>query len=228
MDLISRKIRKYAPKGYVTLQKVRKITEEDMGANPKWVALQAGYESVENNPNSDWMHYLLQSLLNSIIYQERIFFVLSRDAFRKDILQKDCNWSKIPGFKNNKWTVFTDYLEDEGILKHYNKGTNNTKIYEVIDEEVLSYLEVDRNKQIEETEEYASNNSELEGDELGDELGDQEDRSKKVEVRESESKTISFEQLRCAKNRHQNKRSILLIWLKILNSRRVNTTISKR
>ena len=195
MSIISKKLKKYVPDGYVTLQKVYTIEQDDIEANKKWAFLREAYEEVENARNLDWMHWLLPSLFNAILYQEKIYFVFSRDIFRREVMKKDENWSegvKPPGFGDTKWPLFTQYLRDEGILELYNKGSNNTKIYKVINEELLSHLKIDEEKQLQEAIEYSKNPKKKGNDidtleleeaphELQHELQHQEERSKKKE-----------------------------------------------
>ena len=192
MGIISKKLKKYVPDGYVTLQKNYTIGQDDIEANPKWAYLKEAYSEVENARNVDWMHWLLPPLFNAILYQERIYFVLSRKTFRSEVRDADKNWTndyKGPGFSNTKWPLFTKYLQEEGILELYNKGSNNTDIYKVVNEELLSFLKIDEAKQLQESIEYAkkpNNNSDLDDDlsedRLEDRLEDQEERSKKKET----------------------------------------------
>lgn len=205
MDLIAKKLKKYAPTGYITLQKVRVITDDDQESSRKWLELKAGYETVENNPNADDIHYMLQTFLNMVLNQERVFFILSRDYFR-GAFKKDNNWTNSSvGFSNDKYSVFLNYIQEEGIVKFVHKGKNNARVYELIEPEVLAFLKPNIEKQREETINYANKYKGLEGDNTQDGLEDGlrdglEDRviSNKKEVIskiESKSEKMSFEQL---------------------------------
>lgn len=208
MGILSSKLKKYVPNGYHSLQRVRKITNEDLEANPKWSFLKGEYEAVEaNHPNNDWMHWLIPPLINSILYQERVYFVLSRDQFRNQVIKEDQNWTierGRTGFGNSKWSPFLEYLKEEGFIVHYNEGSNNTNIYKVVHPELLKYLKINENEQLQACLEYSENEDEKANDnerlalsqvrdELRDELRDQDISNKIEDI--SKPKLITLEKL---------------------------------
>jgi hypothetical protein len=114
-----------------------------------------------------------------VLTQERIYFIFGRDSFVK-IIRKDSNWSKPQTFANKKWAPFMEYLlgekDNHQYMELYKDGDNNTKIYKIVDEDLLSLLKVDEEKQLEEcliaakkndkkktSKECENNNLELDG-----------------------------------------------------------------
>jgi hypothetical protein len=164
MGILDKAVKEYVPDAYVLLQKVRKITNDDIEADPRWAFLKGEYEAVEaNHPNNDWMHWCLVSLLNSILYQNRIYFVTTRDTFRKFVMKPDQNWnieySKKTGrfgFGDTKWTPFLDYCYDNNIMeKVYEK--NNTSVYKVTHPELLKFLKPNEEGQYKESVDFVNN-----------------------------------------------------------------------
>lgn len=155
------KVKKQSKEHYYTLQHITIINEGNVKSNPKWARLKSQYEDIEKDPNYDWPAYAITTFCNAVLTQERIYFIFGRDSFTK-IIRKDTNWSKKQSFANEKWSPFMEYLlgekDNHQYMELYKDGDNNTKIYRIVDEDLLSLLKVDEEKQLEECLIAAKNN----------------------------------------------------------------------
>lgn len=220
MKLIKKKLKEYEPIDYIILKNVKTIREEDLKVNKKWLSLMEGYQDVEESGSKEKMHYMLMTLCNAILFQQRICFIITRNSF-KELYKDDKNWSDETiknitdkGFSNNTYSKFLNYIVDEGIAKLLNpedKGINGKSLaFELLEEELLSHLNINYEEQKKTTIKYAKNQEKANDNEnldtqdrledrSQDRLEDRERRKKKEERREIESpstsKKITFEQL---------------------------------
>lgn len=177
------KVKQKSKEHYYTLKYITEIGPKNVESNPKWAKLKDQYEEIESDPEYDWPAYAITTFCNSILTQERVYFILGRDSFAPTI-RKDTNWKNKIGFSNDKWNTFKDYLEGKkgghAYIELYKDGDNNTKIYKVIDKDLLNLLKVDEEKQLKEciiaaktNDEKKCKNNNLETDGLVDGLADE-------------------------------------------------------
>jgi hypothetical protein len=179
------KVKKQSKEHYYTLQHFTSISPKLIESNPKWAELKNQYLEIEGDKNYDWTARPITSFCNAVLTQERIYFIMGRDSFLKRVVRIDDNWSKNEGMANGKWETFVKYLTgEEGghtYIELYKDGDNNTKIYKLIDEDLLSLLRVNEEKQLEECliaaekndKENSHKNNNLQADGLADGLADE-------------------------------------------------------
>lgn len=126
----------------IILSKTRYIDKEDTEIHFAWEYLKDGYNQIEKSKKSDDMDKKMHSILNSIVYQQRIYFCFERDNTRK-LLKADKNWKKpITGLSNGEYShIIEEFCRKEIIKLH--DDTKKPHIYKVIHPEVLSMIKVD-------------------------------------------------------------------------------------
>lgn len=157
-SLIMRLKKDKAPR-LVVLSKTRHITEDDVNIHACWELLKEGYEEMDSDPNAEWEDKAMHSILNSIVYQQRIFFCFERNNMRV-LLSTDTNWKKEKlTLDNNKYSFLRQQLVEKGIIELYD-GTKKMKIYRVIHPEVLEMIKVDSpEEQLNQVIDFIGNNS---------------------------------------------------------------------
>lgn len=135
----------------IILQTTRTIREEDLKF-PEWFELQGDYEAMSDGSPVD---KIIVSLKNSIIAQRRVVFALSREKLSA-LVKADANWSSAAGFDNNNYKVVRKIItEDLKWVRCIEMGSNrNLTVFEVIDSDLLEYLQVDVQKQITQTMDF--------------------------------------------------------------------------
>ena len=76
-SLIKRLKRDKGP-NLVTLTTTRYITDDDVKTHVKWDQMRSDYKELEGCPNTTTQEKQIQSIINSIVYQERIYFCITR------------------------------------------------------------------------------------------------------------------------------------------------------
>lgn len=163
MESIFKDIQSFVPKNSKLLHIKKKIDIEEDGGNVKWRSLQDIYDKVNRSGSTDKIPYMLVSFINSIFCQERIFFTMDMESFKEDVWNKDenfKNWKEKDrkGFRGTTWTNFKKYLQEQGYVKIHNldkktgRSTDNKALlYEIIHPNLLELLNIDKEKQYQET-----------------------------------------------------------------------------
>lgn len=133
----------------VFLRYTHKINKQDAKIIPEWKFLSEQYDTVD-----DQVTAVLMSIQNSLIYQKRLIFTVSRDSLR-ELVTNDKNWGirkKSFGLSNGQYKTIRHHLrliaeKIEDIVVGY--GT--ISIFEVTDEELLNIIKVNRDEQYAQT-----------------------------------------------------------------------------
>jgi hypothetical protein len=166
VDSIFKDIQEFCPEKSKLLFIKDKITEYDIKGNPKWSSLKSIYTEIERTSGTNHIPYMFASFLNSVLFQERIFFTMSRDGFRKQIYGEDKNfekWDKQGKFSNGLWKDFKKWLKDKGYVKIHNEGEDGRStdgkalLFEIVHADILKYLTIDRDMQYQETVDFINN-----------------------------------------------------------------------
>lgn len=140
---------------YVILKATKQITKSDIENDPAWAMVAEEYLGCKD---SEWLTKATVSILNSIIYQRRVVFILNRSCLR-DLLKKDINWEPSLGLKNDRYSsiirrICKGLVEKVGEVKVNNAG-RYAMIFKVVHPEVLKYLQVDTNEQLKEAQNFS-------------------------------------------------------------------------
>lgn len=180
----------------VTLSKTKKITDDDIEIHAKWSMLREWYDATESE---EWVDRAITSVLNSIVYQERIYFCLERDNIRK-LISNDQNRESAIGLDNNnyKWLI-QELVERDFVRLH--DATKKPYIYKVIEPEILEMVKIDSPEdQLKQVKEFVGKNPKYQGVTATDGSSDgKTDVDNKKEVISKKEKTKSnkftFEQI---------------------------------
>ncbi len=175
MSPIAKRLKEKGPNKYC-LVKTRTITDDDMEYVEKWKTIKQWYEAIENDPNAESIHKILQSMVNAIIYQERIYFAITRDSV-VELFKNDKNWKgKKTGMRNASYKDLLEEMVDSGMFEAHAENDRfyaqkKPRIFKLIDQNVLSLMKpVSEDIQLKQVFDFVENNS---GDEVGDDLGDE-------------------------------------------------------
>lgn len=186
----------------VTLSKTKKITDDDVEIHAKWSMLREWYCATESE---EWVDKAITSVINSIVYQERIYFCLERDNVR-NLISNDQNRESSIGLDNNnyKWLI-QELVERDFIRLH--DATKKPYIYKVIEPEILEMVKIDSPEdQLKQVEEFVGKNPKYQEVTVTDGSSDGKtdvDNKKEVNSKEetseisspSPSKKFTFEQI---------------------------------
>ena len=152
----------------VSLKSTRAISKADLEF-PEWIELQEVYKSISEKSDKP-----IVSILNSILHQRRVYFVMTRDSVR-ELVKSDANWKGSAGLSNDNWGTLLVTMENAGLIKCVQVGmpkadrqTDGTlkagrktkaSIFKVIDPEVLKYLVIDEEKQFQECVDFIEEKS---------------------------------------------------------------------
>ncbi len=176
MSPILRRLKEKGPNKYC-LVKTRIITEEDIEIFPKWGVIKDWYEQLEAEANCDSgsIHMIIQSIVNAVVYQERIYFALTRDNVIS-LFKNDKNWkNKKPGMKNASYKDLLEEMVESGFFEAHPENDRffkqkKPRIFKVVSEDILNLMKpVSAEEQLKQVFDFVENNS---GDEVGDEVGD--------------------------------------------------------
>jgi hypothetical protein len=187
VESIFKDIQSFVPKNSKLLHIKKKIDIEEDGGNVKWKNLQDIYDKVNRSGSTDKIPYMLVSFINSIFCQERIFFTMDLESFKDKIWNKDenfKNWKEKDrkGFRATTWTKFKKYLREQGYVKVLNldeetgRSTDNKALmYEIIHPNLLGLLNIDKEKQYQETKAWINGdtNASYDGNHGGNHGGNQ-------------------------------------------------------
>lgn len=169
----------------IILQYVKTIQKEDL-VLPEWFELNEDYKTAKHP-----LAKVIITIRNSILFQRRIFFCLTRKTLRS-LLEVDENWEIKGKFKNEKYSYLMKLLtETFGIIKLAQKNSNSRglDVYQVIDQSLLKYLKIDENKQFEQTVTFVSKYKELT---KGDQKRDLVNSKKEIVISNKKLNETSF------------------------------------
>jgi hypothetical protein len=142
----------------VTLSTTRAITPEDTRVHAKWQILEEWYKAVEQDPNHEWVDKAVMSIINAIVYQERVYFCLERENVR-ELLSKDKNWVEPIGLSNGIYgTLIAELIDRNFITLH--DDSKRPSIYKVCDKTLLEMVKVEsEDEQLAQVLEFVNKNS---------------------------------------------------------------------
>ena len=205
---IARRLKEKGPNKFC-LVKTRVITKEDMEIIPKWETIKSWYEALESDPNSESIHMILQSMVNALVYQERIYFAITRSNVI-ELFKNDKNWKKKkPSMSNASYKDLLVEMVESGMFEAHPENERfyaqrKPRIFKLVDETILSLMKpMSEAEQLKQVFEFVENNSVDEvSDEDLDEVSDLvlvldevlvEDEVEVVEKEEPTSGTLSGE-----------------------------------
>lgn len=159
-------------KDMICLKYTKLIQAEDLKL-PAWLLLNDEYLALQE---ADSCVKAVLTILNSVIYQHRVVFCITRNSLRI-LLKQDKNWKTPPGFRNGHYKKILKHLfEYVREVKNPKGRGDSVLVCQVIDKELLSFLQVDVDKQMAEAIAFISR------DQSGDQLGDVGARTKELVV----------------------------------------------
>lgn len=145
----------------ICLKKTKTIKFKDQDKSP-WRELKQEYNEVE-----DSLSAAIVTICNSILFQNRKFFTITRTELR-NMIKEDKNHKKSYGIRNATYREVIAAITSMSFVKKIKDGKNKTPaLYEVIDEELLKYINVDHSAQLQSALTFIENN-------IGDHNGDLE------------------------------------------------------
>lgn len=150
----------------LALNGTKLITQEDIESSPGWAMVAEEYRAEQK---SRWVVRAQVSLINSILYHQKMVFILTRDGFA-EICRGDGNWNKSLGFSPKNWSQFL--LQASGIIKLEKmvwnpKRGRNIAVYRVIHPELLALIGGNADEQLKVTEIFIANEGLSQGNEKG-------------------------------------------------------------
>jgi len=138
----------------IILKSTKLITKEDSINDPAWEVMSKEYEEAQD---SEWSVKAIISIVNSIIYQRRLVFLMTRNSLR-DLLNSDKNWNKPIGLKtdNYKFILRIMYKTVGELVESFESKRNNRKfsIIKVNNPDILKFLSVNYDEQLQETKDF--------------------------------------------------------------------------
>ena len=128
MSFIKRAIQKANSK-LITLKSTKYTHEEDLEL-PQWQFLKDEYTECQTEP---WLTKAVLSICNSIIYQQRVFFVLTKKSAR-ELFKSDKNWKKPIGLKDENYKKLIQELTESDLIRLVKKD-GQAYVYELISPE---------------------------------------------------------------------------------------------
>lgn len=142
--------RQIAAEHLFVLSRTRKIETQDLEL-PEWKFL---LEEYNVHRRSVWIERALISLINAIVFQRLVFFLMSRRLFR-ELCRTDMNWSKPIGLKDENYRK----LVQEAILRKFiqveEKLPNGNWVWRVIHPTLLNHIAIDLELQKKSVTDYA-------------------------------------------------------------------------
>jgi hypothetical protein len=140
---------------YAFLKRTKLITKEDREGDPAWAELGQDYEDAKQE-KSAWAVKAMLTVINSIIFQRRLVFIMTRESLRK-LLKSDANWNKNIGLKQGNYKHILKIIYSMvGELVEYGKSKQTGRrvaIIKVTSKDILKYLNVNYEEQLEEARE---------------------------------------------------------------------------
>ncbi len=174
------------------LQITNTVVDKDVFPHEIWVWLRTQYENITE---SDPVSRAACSIINSFLYQERVYFAISRRSIQT-LIKNDKNFSKHyrgVGFKSTYYSKILHFLMSNDIIKKVEDGSDTTASgFQVVDEHCLSFLsrKIDLQKQRHEISEFCNNINK--GTSEGTKLGNQRTKEhKKIRTKEAKNEATS-------------------------------------
>ena len=136
IPLVRRKRKNKQPTKLVYLQETRYITNEDVKNNKVWKDLKSGYSYIKKDKTAKWVDKAIQTVLNSIVFQQRVFFCMTRMNTRV-LLKEDQNWGNL-ALDNNKYGFLLEEMKDDGLITI--DKSEKPWMMEVIEPEILTMI----------------------------------------------------------------------------------------
>lgn len=139
MECLVLKRKKDKSNKLIILSKTKKILQDDVEVHAKWEVLNEWYNAIGDD--GDWIDKAVMSVINSMVYQERIYFCMERENIRT-LLKNDKNWKGQLGMDNNKYKwLLAELVDREFIMAHNN--VKRPHIYKVIEPTILNMIKVE-------------------------------------------------------------------------------------
>jgi hypothetical protein len=162
MVSLAKKLEKEKVKNRILLTTTKKIHKNDIKADPIWDFVNNEYKE---NQDSSWMTKATVTLINSMFYQRRLVFALTRTDLRA-LLQNDENWKKGIGLKDSYYSEFLKHIIRSGLVEavELSKTGRKVMVLKVIHPELLDKMQVDVAQQIQQTIDFANYEGEFKPD----------------------------------------------------------------
>lgn len=138
----------YTANNLVVLQYIRRIKPDDTAP---LLSILEDYKAL--TIESSFLERATCTLIASILLQERVYFLLTRDGFRS-IMKRDSNLiNNVKTFSDRDWSKLLSFWYENNIIELLVKGDKrNAAIYQVKHPVMLSYLneKIDAAKQLQE------------------------------------------------------------------------------
>jgi len=135
----------------VVLKNTKEISQIDIDSLAEWGYMFRQY-NICKEKKLEAVTKNVCSVLNSILYQRRVVFVLTRESV-KNIVSSDKNWKTRVGFRNENYRKIIGLLCKNNIIEEIVFPENKSKktmVFKVIEPFFLSLLQVDAEKQMSE------------------------------------------------------------------------------
>lgn len=151
---ISKKLEEADRGSYVILKSTKLIQKEDIENDPAWDMVAQEYEEAKD---SEWLTKATVSIINSIIFQRRVVFLMNRDNLR-NLLKNDKNWDAGIGLKAENYSsiirrICKGLVEKVGEVK-INAAGRYVMIFKVVHPDLLKFLQVDVIEQLKEAQNF--------------------------------------------------------------------------
>lgn len=182
---------------FCLLTRARIITEDDLESSQKWNTLKEWYIAIEEDPNHEWIHKAIQSMINAVVYQERIYFAVTREKLT-ELFSRDNNWSKGISLSPKNYAYLLNEMIDSGIFEAHPenerlKSQRKPMIFRIVDKMVLDLMKVVSEAEQEmQVLNFVENYDEKDaGNNVGNNLGNNVGNTESKKDRKIESKSNS-------------------------------------
>jgi hypothetical protein len=144
-------------RGRAYLAYTKTITEEDLRL-PEWESLYRNYQKA----NID-LTLIICSIMNSVIYQRRVCFNMTRDGLR-NLIKNDKNiqaLNKIASFRNENYPQIIKSMIDSGLVRALLNKEGKVYGFQVVKEAVLNRIVVDTEIQRQELHDLMENRKDV-------------------------------------------------------------------
>lgn len=133
----------------INLRHVKIIKKKDL-ILPKWIALQKLYK---DGKDSSVVVKSCVSIINSILFQERIYFCITRESLR-ELLKSDTNWGPSGlGLDNHNYAEIKARLFQSNNIVEVEKGLGRSPgILKLVGADYLKFLNINKDAQLIETQ----------------------------------------------------------------------------
>jgi len=139
----------------ISLKRTKEISKEDVEAVPEWNWLSKQYAKCDSRES---IYKAALSIINSFLYQRRIVFGLTREN-TAEIAKNDRNWVTRVGWSNDyfpqvlRFMITHKFIEQ---IKYDGYGARKQAIYRVVHPDLLRFLQLDADKQLQETIDFVN------------------------------------------------------------------------